>query len=291
LPRAVSVSAKPPRHSRRGPEREVRRMRIFARLQEGWSYEEIGRQEGVTRERIRQIVKQALVKREVDATHDHALLQLARLAPALRLAAEAVGEARSRRSRRCLRCWSGSTNTKGRARRSKLRTTRRAGAKSCCTGSTSWPNGCCRRERPRLGRRRRRQSMEMTIALRSTSPQSRRATPSRRPVGAGMAPPRHDPALPGTRASPLASAARDGRSTGAASVRGASLQWRGPPRPRQAARDGRSTCAASVRGRVSPVARASAPASKRPGTAAPRAPRQKKVVDGRDKSDHDKPSE
>ena len=92
MPRAVSVSAKPPRHSRRGPEREVRRMRIFARLQEGWSYEEIGRQEGVTRERIRQIVKQALVKREVDATHDHALLQLARLAPALRLAAEAVGE-------------------------------------------------------------------------------------------------------------------------------------------------------------------------------------------------------
>jgi hypothetical protein len=92
LPRAVSVSAKPPRHSRRGPEREVRRMRIFARLQEGWSYEEIGRQEGVTRERIRQIVKQALDKRQVDATHDHALLQIARLAPALRLAAGAVGE-------------------------------------------------------------------------------------------------------------------------------------------------------------------------------------------------------
>jgi hypothetical protein len=67
-------------------------MRIFARLQEGWSYDEIGREEGVTRERIRQIVKQALEKRQVDAGRDHAQLQIARLAPALRLAAEAVGE-------------------------------------------------------------------------------------------------------------------------------------------------------------------------------------------------------
>jgi hypothetical protein len=67
-------------------------MRIFARLQEGWSYEEIGRQEGVTSERIRQIVKQALEKREVEAGRDHALLQLARLGPALRLAAEEVAK-------------------------------------------------------------------------------------------------------------------------------------------------------------------------------------------------------
>ena len=67
-------------------------MRIFARLQEGWSYEEIGREEGVTGERVRQIVKQALDKREVDANRDHALLQLARLGPALRLAAAEVAK-------------------------------------------------------------------------------------------------------------------------------------------------------------------------------------------------------
>ncbi len=84
--------APPPKRSRRGPDREVRRMRIFARLQEGWSYDEIGREEGVTGERIRQIVKQALAAREVDASRDHALLQIARLGPALRLAAAEVAK-------------------------------------------------------------------------------------------------------------------------------------------------------------------------------------------------------
>jgi hypothetical protein len=67
-------------------------MRIFARLQEGWSYDEIGREEGVSGERIRQIVKQSLEKREVDANRDHALLQIARLGPALRLAASEVAK-------------------------------------------------------------------------------------------------------------------------------------------------------------------------------------------------------
>jgi hypothetical protein len=70
--------------------RELRRARIFARLREGWPYAEIAREEGLTDRRIRQIVSETLKKRVVDEPTDHAMLQLARLEPALRLAAEAV---------------------------------------------------------------------------------------------------------------------------------------------------------------------------------------------------------
>ena len=70
--------------------RELRRARIFTRLREGWPYTEIAREEGLTDRRIRQIVSETLKKRIVDAPADHALLQLARLEPALRLAAGAV---------------------------------------------------------------------------------------------------------------------------------------------------------------------------------------------------------
>jgi hypothetical protein len=68
----------------------LRRGRIFARLREGLSYEEIASEEGVTGTRIRQIVSEALQKRAVDSGADHAKLQLDRLAPVMQLAAEAV---------------------------------------------------------------------------------------------------------------------------------------------------------------------------------------------------------
>jgi Sigma-70, region 4 len=68
----------------------ARRKRIFGRLREGASYEEIGAEEGVSRERIRQIVSEVLQKRAVDSGADHAKLQLDRLAPLMQLAAEAV---------------------------------------------------------------------------------------------------------------------------------------------------------------------------------------------------------
>jgi uncharacterized membrane protein YccC len=67
-----------------------RRRRIFARLREGLSYEEIAADEGVTATRIRQIVSEVLQKRAVDSGADHAKLQLVRLAPVMQLAAEAV---------------------------------------------------------------------------------------------------------------------------------------------------------------------------------------------------------
>ena len=47
------------------------RRRIFARLREGLSYEEIATEEGVTGERIRQIVAEVLQKRSVDSGADH----------------------------------------------------------------------------------------------------------------------------------------------------------------------------------------------------------------------------
>jgi hypothetical protein len=73
-------------------DRLVRRQRIMERLREGRSYEEIAQGEGLSRERVRQIVVEALAQREVEAQRDHAQLQMLRLAPALRLAAKGVAE-------------------------------------------------------------------------------------------------------------------------------------------------------------------------------------------------------
>jgi hypothetical protein len=67
-----------------------RRRRIFARLREGWTYEEIANGEGVSITRIRQIVSAELQQRAVDSGADHAKLQLERLVPAIQLAAEAI---------------------------------------------------------------------------------------------------------------------------------------------------------------------------------------------------------
>ncbi len=67
-----------------------RRRRIFARLREGFTYEEIANQEGVTITRIRQIVAAELQQRSVDSGAEHAKLQLERLASVMQLAAEAV---------------------------------------------------------------------------------------------------------------------------------------------------------------------------------------------------------
>jgi transcriptional regulator with XRE-family HTH domain len=67
-----------------------RRRRVFARLREGFTYDEIAGEEGVSSSRIRQIVSEELQKRAVDSGADHAKLQLDRLAPAVQLGAEAI---------------------------------------------------------------------------------------------------------------------------------------------------------------------------------------------------------
>ena len=67
-----------------------RRRRIFAQLREGFTYDEIAREEGVSPGRIRQIVSQELQQRGVDSGAEHAKLQLDRLAPVLQLGAEGI---------------------------------------------------------------------------------------------------------------------------------------------------------------------------------------------------------
>ena len=75
----------------RAASRDLRRLRILAAVQEGLSYAAIGRQEGLSRERVRQIVAKALDEEGADSKLDHARVQIARPEPALRLAAQAVG--------------------------------------------------------------------------------------------------------------------------------------------------------------------------------------------------------
>jgi hypothetical protein len=70
--------------------REARTKRIFAWLRQGWAYDEIAREEGITPQRVRQIVSGVLDKRVIDRGQDHARLQLARLVPALRAAGDAL---------------------------------------------------------------------------------------------------------------------------------------------------------------------------------------------------------
>ncbi len=67
-----------------------RRRRIFAQLREGFTYDEIAAEEGVSPSRIRQIVSKELQQRAVDSGAEHAKLQLDRLAPAVQLAAEGI---------------------------------------------------------------------------------------------------------------------------------------------------------------------------------------------------------
>ena len=70
--------------------REQRRIRIMGLLQSGVSYEAIGQMERITAERVRQIVKKSLERHSGATRPDPRLLQIARLEPALRLAAMGV---------------------------------------------------------------------------------------------------------------------------------------------------------------------------------------------------------
>jgi hypothetical protein len=67
-------------------------VRILAMVQAGWSYAAIGREEAISRERVRQIVAQAFEAGESETKLVHARVQIARLEPALRLAARSVAD-------------------------------------------------------------------------------------------------------------------------------------------------------------------------------------------------------
>jgi len=87
----MSASLPAPATSRAAA-RDLRRLRILASLQTGLSYAAIGRAEGLSRERVRQIVAKALDEEGTGTKLDHARVQIARLEPALRLAAQAVAD-------------------------------------------------------------------------------------------------------------------------------------------------------------------------------------------------------
>jgi hypothetical protein len=61
-------------------------------VQTGWSYAAIGREEAISRERVRQIVVKSFAAGENETKLVHARVQLARLEPALRLAARSVAD-------------------------------------------------------------------------------------------------------------------------------------------------------------------------------------------------------
>ena len=71
-------------------QREQRRIRIMGMVRSGFSYEEIARDERLSRERIRQIVTQSFKTDDLADQVGQARVQMARLEPALRLAARGV---------------------------------------------------------------------------------------------------------------------------------------------------------------------------------------------------------
>ena len=86
------VSAPPPpvRPALSPAARALRMQRVFARLQEGASYQDIAAEEGLSRERLRQIVRAATARGKEPP--DHKRMQFARLEPALRLVARGVAD-------------------------------------------------------------------------------------------------------------------------------------------------------------------------------------------------------
>ena len=72
--------------------RALRLQRIYARMQDGAAYAEIAAEEGVSRERLRQIIRAAMTRGRQDDRPDHGRMQIARLTPALRLAVAGVAE-------------------------------------------------------------------------------------------------------------------------------------------------------------------------------------------------------
>ena len=73
--------------------REARRFRILGMIRGGARYDEIAAAEGISRERVRQIVTRSLERDDFDKD-EHRRVQAARLEPALKLALDAIAEGR-----------------------------------------------------------------------------------------------------------------------------------------------------------------------------------------------------
>lgn len=70
--------------------RAARIKRILEQLREGWAYDDIAREEGLTERRVRQIVTQFLKEREALEGVTHAHMQIDRLGRAMRVAGDAL---------------------------------------------------------------------------------------------------------------------------------------------------------------------------------------------------------
>jgi hypothetical protein len=68
----------------------ARRERIFARLRDGWALDAIAREETLSAERVRQIVEEIVKGRRVEEGSTTARPRIARLAPAIQTAGEAL---------------------------------------------------------------------------------------------------------------------------------------------------------------------------------------------------------
>jgi DNA-binding CsgD family transcriptional regulator len=99
----TSPGARPARRLSNPAQRRLRDERILERVQGGWDYEDIARKEGLSVRRVRAIVARAMKPRRADPSSDHARLQRVRMAPSLRLAAEAVASGDLRGIDRLLR--------------------------------------------------------------------------------------------------------------------------------------------------------------------------------------------
>jgi hypothetical protein len=85
-----TLSPRPSRSALSPAARALRLQRIFARLQDGAA--EIAAEEGFSRERLRQIIRAATTPGRGHDGPDHKRMQIARLTPALRLAADGVAQ-------------------------------------------------------------------------------------------------------------------------------------------------------------------------------------------------------
>jgi hypothetical protein len=72
--------------------RGARTKRILDRLREGWAYDEVAREEGLTERRVRQIIAEFLKDRDGVEGVTHAHMQIDRLGWAMRVAAAAMAE-------------------------------------------------------------------------------------------------------------------------------------------------------------------------------------------------------
>ena len=138
----MSASLPAPATSRAAA-RDLRRLRILASLQTGLSYAAIGRAEGLSRERVRQIVAKAL---DEEGTGTSSTMRGCRSPGSSRRCASPRRPwptATSARSTGCCGCSTASTDIAPSKAPRRART--RAGANGCSPSSMRWPSAWSRR--------------------------------------------------------------------------------------------------------------------------------------------------